>query len=172
VSKLVTMLHSQGIVERTDRGQIGSVNRRRLIERWADDAPLAQRTRGTTWIAARGLTAFLGKLAGTTERYAVTGSLAASPKAPVAEPRLASVYVDDPDALVRALDLRLATAGSNVVLLAGSDDAVYEDTWEAKGVRYTSLVQVAADLISGQGREPAEGDALLRWMDEHEESWT
>lgn len=171
VSKLLAMLHDQGGVTRTERGQVAAVNRRRVIEQWAEDSPLSERTRSTSWIAARGLTAFLARLAAASDRYALTGSLAAARRAPVAEPRVASVYMDDPDMAGSALELRPATAGANVVLLVPSDDVVFEETWEEKGVRYADLVQVAADLLSGPGRDPAEGAALLAWMDQNEEAW-
>ncbi len=33
------------------------------------------------------------------------------------------------------------------------------------------LVQVAADLLTGPGRSPAETEALMEWMTSNEEAW-
>ena len=38
-------------------------------------------------------------------------------------------------------------------------------------VRYVALSQAAADLLGSPGRGPAEGEALIDWMKEHEEVW-
>lgn len=171
VSKLLAALDAHAAVQRTERGQIGSVDLRRLLERWADDAPLEARARTTTWIAPRGLTDFLQKLRATGMRHAVTGSLAASRRAPVTPPRLLSVYVDDPEAFARAAGLRPADAGANVLLLVPDDDYPFEGTWEDDGVRFAALPQVVADLLAGPGRGPAEAEALLAWMNEQGEVW-
>lgn len=171
VSKLMTMLDQETALTRSEDGRVGSVDLSRLLQRWAEDAPLASRARTTTWIDARGLPAFLRKLASTKERYAVTASLAATRRAPVAAPRLATVYVDDPDAASEALGLRSADAGANVLLLAPNDDFVFEDAWEDEGVRFAALPQVAADLLSGPGRGPAEAEALIAWMTKNPEAW-
>jgi hypothetical protein len=82
-----------------------------------------------------------------------------------------SVYVDDPDEFAEAVGLRQAEAGANVLLLVPDDDYVFEDSWTEQGLRFAALAQVAADLLSGPGRGPAEADALLAWMDENPEVW-
>lgn len=171
VSKLLGLLDEQAAVQRTEGGQVGAVDLRRLLERWAEDAPLEARASTTTWIAPRGLTDLLQKLRSTGARYAVTGSLAASRRAPITAPRLVSVYVDDPDAFARAVDLRPADAGANVLLLVPDDGYPLDDTWHDEGVRFAALPQVVADLLSGPGRGPAEAEALLAWMSEHGEVW-
>lgn len=171
VSKLLGMLDEQAAVRRTETGQVGGVDLRRLLQLWADDAPLESRSATSTWIAPRGLTDLHGKLRTTAVRYAVTGSLAASRRAPVAAPRLVSIYVDDPDVLAPAVGLRPADAGANVLLLVPDDEYPLEGAWADDGMRFAALPQVVADLLSGPGRGPAEAEALLAWMSDNPEVW-
>lgn len=171
VSKLVRMLDQRAAVRRTEGGQVGEVDLRRLLERWGADAPLEKRATTTSWIAPRGLRALQERLKKLDTRYTVTGSLAASLRAPVAAPRVVSVYVEDPEAFAAEADLRTADAGANVLLLVPDDDYVFEDTWTEKQIRFAALSQVVADLLSGPGRGPAEADALLAWMNDNEEAW-
>jgi len=171
VSKLIAMLDQEAALERSDDGKVARVDLPRLLSRWSEDAPLDSRTTATTWIDPRGLPSFLKKLGSNGERYAVTASLAAERKAPIAAARLASVYVEDPDLFANALELRSAEAGANVVLLVPQDGVVFEDTWQEGSIRYAALPQVAADLLSGPGRGPAEAEALITWMTANPEVW-
>lgn len=171
VSKLLGMLDEQAAVRRTESGQVGGVDLKRLLERWAEDAPLDARATTSTWIAPRGLTDLQERLRKAEARYAVTGSFAASRRAPVAAPRLVSLYVDDPETFAAAVDLRPADAGANVLLLVPDDAYPFEDAWTDNGVRFAALAQVVADLLTGPGRGPAEADALLAWMSDHAEVW-
>lgn len=171
VSKLLATLDKDAIVVRSADGKVDRVDLARLLERWSDDAPLGDRATTTSWLDPRGLPAFLAKLPSASTRYAVTGSQAAARKAPVAAARSASVYVDDPAETAAAMGLRPADAGANVLLLAPIDDLVFEDLWTDAGVRYAALPQVAADLLSGPGRGPAEAEALLAWMAANREVW-
>ena len=68
----------------------------------------------TTWLEPRGTRALFSRLRDTGIRYAVTGSFAGHRLAPIAEPRLAALYVDDPDTAARSLGLRPAETGGNV----------------------------------------------------------
>lgn len=171
VSKLLGMLDQQAAVRRTESGQVGGVDLRRLLHRWADDAPLEARATTSSWIAPRGLTALHEKLRRSEARYAVTGSLAASRRSPVAAPRVVSIYVDDPETFAEAVDLRPADAGANVLLLVSGDEYPFEDGWPEDGIRFVALPQVVADLLTGPGRGPAEAEALLDWMTENPEVW-
>jgi hypothetical protein len=171
VSKLLTMLDQEGSLTRNAEGRVEGVDLGRLLQQWANDAPLSARSSGSTWLDPRGLSAFLGRLQTAGLRYALTSSLAAARKAPISSPRLASLYVDDPDGFAEALGLRPAEAGANVLLLAPEDDGVFENRWNEEGLWYAALPQVAADLLSGTGRGPAEGEALIAWMTAHPEVW-
>jgi hypothetical protein len=63
------------------------------------------------------------------------------------------------------------TRGANVTLLRPFDDVVWERKSADAGVTYAAASQVAVDCLTGNGRMPAEGAAVLRWMTEHEEQW-
>ena len=171
VSKLVRMLDEQAAVRRTQSGQVGEVDLRRLLERWADDAPLEKRATTSSWLAPRGLSAMQERLRELDVRYAVTGSFAAARRAPVTAPRLISIYVEDPEAFAGAASLRPAEAGANVLLLVPDDDSVFDGTWTDQGLRFAALPLVVADLLSGPGRGPAEAEALLTWMTDNRELW-
>ena len=171
VSRLLKMLDSEAIIERTSRGQVEAVDWRRLLTTWAEDAPLSSRSRATTWLAPRGLKDAKKRLAHADFPYLITGSAAASRVAPVAPTRLFSVYVDDPDRAAEALGLRQTDSGANVILLQPDDDAIYGRASEVEGLQQASLPLLVADLLTGPGRSPAEAEALMVWMEDNEEVW-
>jgi hypothetical protein len=47
----------------------------------------------------------------------------------------------------------------------------YGGTTEDAGVTYVAPSQVVVDCLTGTGRMPAEGEALMSWMTENESSW-
>lgn len=73
--------------------------------------------------------------------------------------------------MARQIGLLPADLGVNVVLLAPFDRIVWERTNEADGIRYVAPSQVAVDCLTGTGRMPAEGDAVLSWMLKNEFRW-
>lgn len=171
VSRVFALLDAEGIITRDPRGPVTEVDWLRLIHRWVEDYGFARTN--TTWafLEPRGLPALLEKLKRTQLRYALTGSLAAAEIAPVAASRLASVYVGDAGRAAMEFQLRPAETGANVVLAEPFDRVAFERTWERDGLTYAALSQMAADLLTGPGRGPAEGEELLRWMREHEDVW-
>lgn len=171
VSRLLRMLDSEAIVDRTARGRVERVDWRRLLVQWSEDAPLEARTEATTWLAPRGLKRVLDRLASADFRYLLTGSAAAARLAPVAPTRLLSAYVDDPSRAGEALGLHRTDVGANVILLQSEDDAIYRRGTEVAGLRRASLPVIVADLLTGPGRSPAEAEALMDWMERHAEVW-
>ena len=171
ISRLLTLLDGEALVDRTSRGRVDQVDWRGLLARWATDAPLSRRAEESTWIAPRGLKGVFERLKSNPLRYLVTGSAATSRVAQVAPTRLLSVYIDDPVAAGEMLGLRKADAGANVILLEPRDDAIFEVAVDLDGLRQAPWTVVAADLMTGPGRSPAEAEALLDWMDDHEKVW-
>jgi len=51
------------------------------------------------------------------------------------------------------------------------DEAVWSRLDRDDGIHYVVPSQAAADCLTGTGRMPAEGEALLAWMVENEEGW-
>jgi hypothetical protein len=81
------------------------------------------------------------------------------------------VYVDDALKAADELKLRPADAGANVLLVEPFDEVVFERTLLRDALVTASPTQVAADLLTGPGREPSEGEELLDWMTENEGVW-
>ncbi len=172
ISRVADLLVREDIVRReSSRGPIAGVDWERLLRRWAEDYAFSRANRVTPCIAPRGLAHFWNSLRAAELPHAVTGSFASRRYAPVAEPRLAAVYVDDPAEAMEALDLRPAEARANVLLLRPFDPVVFDRTEVDGGVTYASVSQVAADLLTGPGRSPAEAEALITWMRSEEARW-
>lgn len=172
-SRLLELLEGENVITRKPRGPITGVDWQQLIRRWAEDYAVLRSNRSESYLAPRGIPAFVEGIRTRKLRppYAITGSLAASRLAPVAPERAAMVYVADPETAAAELDLRSAETGANVVLLQPFDPVVYERAWKQRGLRYAAPSQVAADLLTSPGRGPAEAEALLKWMTENERAW-
>ena len=80
-------------------------------------------------------------------------------------------FIGDMQRVVAALGLRPAETGANVILLQPEDEGVLIEAESRQGMRWAPLPVVVADLLSGHGRSPAEADALIAWMAEHQEAW-
>ena len=173
VSRLLDALDGEALVDRSNRGAVESVDVGGVLRRWAATYDLFKSNPTSTFIARAGLSPTMARLSDPElpGRVAVTGSFAAVRRAPVAAPALLCVYYDDLSGLVTALDLLPATSGANVALLRPFDPVVWERTEEADGITYAAPSQVAVDCLSGNGRMPAEGEALLDWMAKNEHEW-
>lgn len=171
VSRVLTLLDSEALINRTGRGKIESVDWLALLRRWATEAPLDSRGTGMTLLEPRGLSALRTKLASSNERYVVTGGLAAKAVAPIAPPRLATVWLRDASEAAERLQLRPAEAGANVLAIEPSDDSVFDGAIERDGIHHAALSQIAGDLLTSPGRGPAEAEELIAWMLANEEEW-
>jgi hypothetical protein len=171
VSRVFAFLESDALIFRERYGPVTDVKWDDLIRRWTVDYGFSKSNLIRTFLEPRGLPSLLDKLRGEPGRYAITGSLAAAEIAPIAPARLASIYVDDVAEVADRLRLRPADGSANVVLAEPFDPVVYDRTRQVAGIRYAAPSQVAADLLTGPGRSPAEGEELIRWMREHEDAW-
>jgi len=170
-SRLIEFLNREAIVTRATRGPITGVDWEALLKRWSQEYSPYRRGGAKMYLAPRGLSAVLEKLKSARTRYAVTGSWAASQIAPIAPPRLLTVYVDRRATIDRDLDLRPAEAGVNVALLTPFDDVVFDRISKKKDITIAALPQVAADLLTSPGRGPNEGEALMEWMRDNVDAW-
>ena len=172
ISRVAELLERDAIIERAGpRGAIVAVDWKRLLHRWAVDYDFTGINRMRPCLEPRGLPSLFRKLRKAEFPYAVTGSFAANRYAPLAEPRLATLYVvDAADALMR-LGLRPADTGANVLIGEPFDPVVFERTERDDGITYARVSQVAADLMKGPGRGPAEAEGLIEWMAANEEAW-
>ena len=170
-SRVVSLLGREALIERGLRDEIREVNWADLLRRWGQDYQFLSSNDVATFLDPRGLPTLLQKLRSLEARAVVTGSLAAVRRAPVASPRLAAIYVDDPESAAQALALRPAESGGNVILVRPLDPVAFARTWVEDGVSYAALSQVAADLLTSPGRGPSEGEELIAWMKKNTDAW-
>ena len=172
ISRVASLLEpDETVTKERPRGRFVSVDWEALARRWAMDYDFTSSNILTTWLEPRGTRALFARLRDAEIRYAVTGSFAAYRLAPVAEPRLAAIYVDDPETAAQSLRLRPADTGGNVLLVVPFDPVVFERAEYDDGITYARVTQVLLDLMTGPGRGPAEAEALLEWMRDNEDIW-
>ena len=70
------------------------------------------------------------------------------------------------------LDLPEIDAGANVVLIEPLDPVAFDRTVERDGLRRVAPSQLAVDLLTGPGREPSQGEQMLKWMELRQQNWT
>jgi hypothetical protein len=169
---VVDFLEEEALLDRKKPGPITAVRWRPMIERWSKDYGFDRADVVRGYIAPRGV-----------ER--TIESLRRFHTADVCRHRIRRRTVrrpvrarTPPDRLRRrpgrgraALDLRPTDRGANVVLAANTDDFAFERARDIDGLRVAAVSQVAVDLMTGPGRNPAEAEALLDWMEENEDVW-
>ena len=173
VSRLLDSLDREALVERSRRGQVISVDVPGLLRRWAESYAVFKTNKAATFVAPLGAKDALSRLAELTlpSEVAITGSFNASRLAPVAPSRLFVAYCAELVTVAKALNLLPADEGANVTLLEPFDPVVWERATEDGRLRYVALSQAAVDCLTGNGRMPAEGEALLTWMAANEPEW-
>ncbi|MEX0753946.1 MAG: helix-turn-helix domain-containing protein [Actinomycetota bacterium] len=173
VSKLLDSLDREALLERSARGRVESVDVPRLLRRWAGVYDVFKTNQVTTFLAPRGVSQVLEgmKTVASAGRLAITGSFAAIRLAPIAAPALVVVYTDDVESVSRELGLLPADEGANVALLRPYDSVVWDRNASEDKLRYVAPSQVAIDCLTGNGRMPAEGEALIEWMVANESRW-
>ncbi len=172
-SRVLKVLEEERLAFRERRGPVTEVDWPGLLTQLTSTYRLLDANATSTWIApgvVRDLPAALAASQLET-RWAVTGSLGANLLAPVAAPAVAVIYADDPAEIAETLGLLPADVGANVILARPYDAAAYARSWNADEVTYVSAAQLAADCLTGIGRMPAEGQALVEWMRANEGRW-
>lgn len=172
VTRALQVLTNERLIERRPRGAVTAVEWEPLLRRVIESYSLLDANATSTWIAAAGPSRLLDDLADLrVGRWAVTGSFVTSAIAPVAAPEIAIIYTADPERLARAARLLPATTGSNVILAAPYDPIVFQRGQDLDRVSIVSVTQAAMDSLTGPGRMPAEGEALLTWMRRNQSRW-
>lgn len=175
VSRLLALLEREDYIGRESRGPVTRVDWPNLLRAWVKDYSLASSNLATAYLQPRGLSALLVALRdqATSDglKYAISGSLAAARRAPVAPARLGVVYVERLDEAAQTLALLPTETGANVLLVEPFDGVVFERTVLDEGLMYVSPSQAAADLLTSSGRGPEEAEALIEWMLANEEVW-
>jgi hypothetical protein len=179
VSRLLDRLADEALIRREARGPVEDVDWPAMLRLRGQSVDLFTANTSRSFVAPNGARAAFESLAGSSVAadVVVTGSFAAVRKAPVAAPALLTLYLrpegrgPDFDEVRSALGLLPADEGADVVLLWPSNDRVVEDTWVADGVEFVNLPQLVVDCLGGSGRMPAEGEALIEWMQDNPKQW-
>lgn len=171
LSRTIDLLDRDGLIERSGRGPITSVDWQGVIRRWAKDYDIESSNQVSTFLDPRGLPALATKLGKLKRGYATTGALAAQRFSPVAPTRLAAIYVNDVVRWSERLELRATEAGANVWLIEPYDNVVFDRTTSRNDIVCVSPTQLAVDLLTGPGRDPSEGEELLLWMERNQDAW-
>ena len=176
VSRLLETLGDEALVRREGRGPVTDVDWPALLRRRAESYRLFDTNDAVGFVAPRGARAVLEQLAQAVPaapgRWAATGSFAAVRVAPVAAPALLVAYVAEPEATGAELGLLPAAEGADVVLARAHDPVVYERRQRAPdGAWFVAPSQLVLDCLTGNGRMPAEGEAVLAWMEQNEPAW-
>lgn len=171
--RFVEYLTNESLITREDRGPITTADWPELLRRWSQEARFLDTNSTRSYLEPRGITALTTKLRELPDAqpYAVSGSLAAQPYAPYAEPRLALLYSTEPEALAERLGLRPVETGANVIVASPRSPVVFDRTTTWQGINVVAPSQAAADLLGGPGRNPSEGEFLLEWMKENPDAW-
>ena len=172
VSRLLSALGDEMLIARAPRRPVQRVEWKAVLRQIATSYSLLGSNETASWVASAGAEQFLQDLANSKARdWAISGSFAAAPLVSVAAPEIAVVYTSDPEHIAGLTRLRPVRTGGNVVTAYPYDQIVFERTWSRDNAVYASLAQIAVDCLTGPGRMPAEGDALLDWMDQQATRW-
>lgn len=171
LARVVELLASEALLTRNARGRVIDVDWAGCLRHWSNYYNFSSTNRATAFLAPRGLFDVTTKLMKVKWRYAVTGSIAAQLFSPIAPARLGMLYVDDIETAVKSLDLREVDSGANILIAEPFDPVVYSRTIKRNDLVLAAPTQVVADLLTGSGRMPSEGEELLDWMKENENVW-
>jgi hypothetical protein len=174
VSRTIDALDADALIRREPRGPVEAVDVPAMLRRWARSYDVFKTNQLSTFIAAEGWERTLADLSAEPAlrvQAVLTGSYAAAQLAPVASPAMLLAYSAEPERLARELGLLPADEGANVGLLWPYDPVVWVRTRDEKSLRIAAPSQVAVDCLTGNGRMPAEGEALIAWMVAHERNW-
>lgn len=163
-SRLLDWLGHEGFVTRARRGPVTHVDVPGVLARWADSYS-ALRTHDATGFrdpsAAAGVP---DRMKALPSRYAITGTFAANRLAVFAPRRPMLVYAERPRDLVTSLGLVATDADPDVIVMAPSDEFVFDRTWRTGGLTFASPSQIAIDLLTGPEDGRAFADDVIAWM--------
>ncbi|HEY5815442.1 MAG TPA: hypothetical protein VIS95_03780 [Solirubrobacterales bacterium] len=174
VSRLLDALDREALIERMPRGPVTAVDVVGLLRGWAASYDVFRTNRLATFIASTSWSRLLDRIAadpGVRSQIVITGSVAATRLAPVAAPAMLLAYSSEPERIAEELGLLPADEGANVGFLVPFDPVVGAGTTGEAGLRFAAPSQVAVDCLTGNGRMPAEGEAVLEWMSRSEPQW-
>ncbi|MFB6513663.1 helix-turn-helix domain-containing protein [Streptomyces virginiae] len=178
VSRLLDTLEEQLLIRRSGR-VIKTVDWPGLLRARAAETSLLRPDSYHGMVAPNGIESVLRRLpelpAHEWDGLAVTGPVAARRFAPLAVGGQLMLYVAshlaiDED-LEDALGLLPTSEHADVILLRPSDDVVFERLRQVDAHQEVAVTQLVLDCLSGPGRMPAEGEAVIKEMSLQEGAW-
>ncbi|GAA0856204.1 helix-turn-helix domain-containing protein [Streptosporangium amethystogenes subsp. fukuiense] len=175
VSRLLDTLEEEAIIRRRNKVVV-KVDWEALLRLRASETSLLRPGRFLGFLAPNGLDSFIGKLLEHQELHtsiALTGPLAATKVAPLAIGGQGMLYATE-EATARLLEgqgLFPVNQGADVLLLQPPDTSPFFGVRQVDGLPHVALSQLVLDSLSGPGRLPAAGEAVLNYMRDHEKNW-
>jgi hypothetical protein len=178
VSRLLDMLEREALVARSRRGAVERTDWRGLLERRAETYGVFSSNALESYVCPNG-PAYALEVARDLRlpHVALSGSFAAGQIVSAAPPALLLLYAtSDTTGLVGSAGLLPADSGANVVIATPYDSVVMDRQYPLTAslpplVPLVALSQIALDCMTGNGRMPQEGAALLDWMAQNEDQW-
>lgn len=177
VSKIVTALAGEGVINRDERGGILAIHKRRLLDRWTQDYSFTASNRGVRQLLyPRGIGSLLDALPrdGTVR---LTGAAAAPaflvPEViPVAPTARVLVYATDVGLLIGQLQAsKIDAPAANLLVAQAQFTGKETSATTPDGVPTVGLGRVLADLMSTPGREGLIADQLIEQLAERDSQW-
>jgi hypothetical protein len=177
VSRVLQTLDDEALITR-DGSVIIEVDWRALLRARAQNYDVLRSNAAHTMVARTGPDAVYRNLLiqGAENTTAVTGSYAARQVAPIAVGGTLMIYIlpgaHSGDAVAQELSLMPAVGSQgNVILLEPNNMGPLERLRTFGAAEHVGLSQLAIDCLSGPGRMPAEGEAVLTYMTRNEDDW-
>ncbi len=172
VSRIVETLESEDLIERSNGPRITAVDWPNLLRRRAEVLDLLDGKAARRYVSREGPDRTLAALSSWDDRLtAVTGSFAAVRTRAVTVPSLLTIYSLQANKLAEHLDLIEVDEGMDVVTIPPRNEFLFIGSKLDDGVRYVAATQAVIDCLSGPGRMPAEGEALLEWLQQDAPNW-
>ena len=171
LARTLDLLDREGLVERGPRGDVCQIDWERAVRRWAQDYGVARSNRVGYYSHPRGPEAFAPTLLTPKRPYAISGPRGAEHL--LGRPRRSAMvlYVEDLDLAAERLGLDLVDDGADVVLAEGYDPVVFDRPVLRDGLRLAAPAQLAADLLTLPGGDPALADDVFAWVRAHRAAW-
>jgi hypothetical protein len=171
-TRIFETLRAEALIERADRGRVVSVRWVDLLRQRASALDLLAPHKTKMFISQRGAAETRTALAGE-EKIVVTGSFVAAGLAPVAAPALLVIctLLDTQELTARLKLLPTSTGGDVAIVRPENYGPFFNSGFDKSGINVAAPSQVAIDCLSGNGRMPSEGEAVIEWMQQREKRW-
>ncbi|HEY6533113.1 MAG TPA: hypothetical protein VIY72_12455 [Acidimicrobiales bacterium] len=165
LARTLDLLDREGLVTRGPRGDVRELDWERTIRRWTQDYGLVRSNRVGHYTHPDGPDAFAPTLLRPKRPYAISGVRAVEHLLGRARTAAMVLYVEDLDLAAERLGLDLVDDGNgDVVLAEGYDPVVFDRPVLRDGLRIVAPAQLAADLLTLPGGDPADAEEVLAWM--------